>query len=450
MMVLKEDIPRIIPRYRRRNKMKKIGCRIMCVVFVMVAVLIIFPIFNSRAIAAEKPPIKFGCVYPLGGMGALMGKSAADAIEMAVEEINAKGGVLGRPLKCISRDGKLDPETTLRESKNLVFEEKVLWLQVGIGTGLSIPVCEFAGQYGKSEGFLVLPIAQGLSITNSGFNPYVFRLYPSAKASGRALALGVAQRWKPKRLVCISADYAYGHDAVRELKEEYIKVVPEAKFYDTVWCPLGTTDFTPYISKIMGCDAEVVFNTSWGADYMAFVKQAIPYGYYKKFREAGCDVGNLSSIGHLRKGDPYPEGALSLDCSPIWELDNPMAKRYRGQFYKRYGYYSDPSGDMNYGYTYVMANAIKAVGATDIEKIIKHLEGRIVDLPAGSFKIRDYDHQLMIPQWAGIVSFTEDLPHPHVTKVWRPKNPEVLYHTIDEVKEARRKAKSPYVNFLGH
>jgi branched-chain amino acid transport system substrate-binding protein len=437
------------PELIRRYEMKKKGSLIKRQILIMLLASIVLTVFTSGSMAAEKKPIKFGCVYGLSGGGALMGKSAADAIKMAVEEINAAGGVLGRKLQGIYRDGGQDPEKTLRECKSLVFDEDVLWLQVGVGTAVGIQASQFAGQYGESEKFIVLPIAQGLSITTTDFNPYVFRLFSTALTGGRALAAGVKERWNAKKLVSISADYSYGHDAVNSFQEEYKKVMPDAKFYDTVWYPHGSTDFTPYVSRIMALDAEVVYNSAWGGDYVAFVKQAAPYGYYKKFHECGCDIGNVSSIGHLRRGDPYPKGALSLNFCPVWELDNPMAKHYFSKFLKKYNYYSDFTGNVNYGYTHVMAKAINSIGSTDIDKIIAYLEGRVIDVACGSFEIRTYDHQLLIPQWSGTIEFTEGMPHPHVTDIWRPEDPTALYYSVEEIKEMRTKANSPYVNYSG-
>jgi hypothetical protein len=97
-----------------------------------------------------------------------------------------------------------------------------------------------------------------------------------------------------------------------------------------------------------------------------------------------------------------------------------------------------------------MAKAVNEVGSTDIHKIISHLEDRTVETTSGSWKIRGYDHQLMIPRWSGTVAFTDDMPYPHIINLWRPEKPETLYRTVAEVKEARKKANNPYVNYLGH
>ena len=423
----------------------------------IIKILIGFVLFGlviiSAASAAEQKPIVIGVVAPASGMAAMYGKTGIDSLNMAMEEINAAGGVLGRKLVMVTRDGQMDPEITLRETKALVYEEDALLMFTFVGTSVCMPSVDFAGEQGKKENFIMIPHTIGEPVTEAKFNPYTFRPYQITYATSYTMAQAIYEKYHPKKILIIGADYSYSRENARAIKELYGKYDPKTEFTRDIYTPMGTSDFTPFISQIMASGADVVFNMLWGGDYAAFLKQAYGYGYYDKMKEAGVTAGLWSSVNHLKKGDPWPKGVLSGEYAPIWQVYGKLGKGLNDRYYKKYGYYMGENATHTYSMLYIMANAIKEAGTVDdVHKIIKALEDKEVEHALGRFKMRGYDHQMMMPFWAGTVSWPDNLPHPRVLDAWAPPKEdwEKIYRSIPEIKAIREKAGNPYATYLGN
>jgi len=402
--------------------------------------------------AAAAQDISFGVISGMSGVSAMYGQAAKDGASMAVKEMNGAGGVLGRKVVSIFRDNQSSPEITLRESKSLVFENHVLWLQVGVGTSVVLPAVDFAGEYGKSEKFLMLPSSIGDMMTEDKFNRYTVRLWQNSTPVGRVMSRAVYRAYGDSKYMCVGVDVSTTRLMFDTFKNDMRKINPKIEFLPDLFTPLGATDFTPYISKIMASDAKVVYNQMWGGDYAAWLKQAYAFGFFDKIHEVGTASGQVESVGHLRKGDPWPKGVLSGEYAPIWEVYGTLGKGFNDRFYKEFGYYPGQNAVNNYSWVYIMADLIKDVKSTDVEKLISGFEGRMVEHALGRYKVRAYDHQIMMPFWAGITEFPDTLPHPRVLKVWAPppEEYESLYRTIPEIKALRQKAGNPYANYLGN
>ena len=423
------------------------------IIKILIGVVLLGLVIASAASAAEQKPIVFAVVYPNSGMAAMYGKTSIDSIGLAIEEINAAGGVLGRKIVMEFRDGQGDPEINLREVKAMVYEKDALVVQVGVGSSQCMPSVDFAGEYGKKENFLLIPHTIGEQATEAKFNPYIFRPYQISYATTYTMAHAIFEKYHPKKILCIAADYSYPREAVKAFKDQYRKLDPKTEFTRDIFTPLGTSDYTPFISKVMASGADVVLNLLWGGDYASFLKQAFAYGYFDKMTEAGTTSGLWPSVSHLRKGDPWPKGVLSGEYAPIWEAYSKLGEGLNDRYYKKFGYYMGENAVHNYSYTHIMANAIKEAGSTDdVHKIIRNLEGKEVEHALGRFKVRGYDHQIIMPFWAGTVKWPDTLPHPRTMDCWAPPREEwdSIYHSIAEIKAIREKAGNPYANYLGH
>jgi len=422
------------------------------IIKILIGFVLLGLVITSAASAEELKPIVIGVAYPNSGMAAMYGKTSIDSIGMAIEEINAAGGVLGRKLVMEFRDGQGDPEVTLRETKALVYEKDALIVMNGVGTSVCLPSVEFAAEQGKNENFLLVPHTIGDPVTEARFNPYTFRPYQITYVTSYTMAHAIYKKYQPKKILIMGADYSYSRDNSKAFKELYGKLDTKCEFTRDIYTPLNTADFTPYISQIMASGADVVYNMLWGGDYAAFLKQAYAYGYFDKVHEAGTTSGLWSSVGHLKKGDPWPKDVLSGEYAPIWEVYSKLGEGLNDRYYKKFGYYMGENATNSYSMVYIMAKAIKEAGSIEVDKIIHALENKVVEHALGYFKLRGYDHQMMMPFWAGTVKWPDTLPHPRVLNVWAPPKEdwEKIYHSIAEIKAIREKANNPYATYLGN
>jgi branched-chain amino acid transport system substrate-binding protein len=402
------------------------------IVTIIVAAVALFA--AATAHAADKPPIVVGFVHSMSGPMSMYGISSEAGGKIALEEINAAGGILGRPLKMITRDDKLNPEVGLREAKDLVTTEKVDVLSGTISSAVGVAISNYAKREKK---LFFLTIAQSSSITEENFHRYVFRTTTNTVPYfGYAPAIALAKTKRAKKIITLGFDYEAGRNAIKMFKEKYLQLVPDAKIIDELWTPLNTTDFTPFITKIANSGADAfVLGAIYGGGELAFTKQADAFGLYDKMFAIQPCAGDVETWSNVKQGEPYPKGALATTRYPFWILKDAKNKAFVEKHKAMTGFWPSYGALNQYVITYALKAAIEKVGAVDTEKIITALEGMTLDTLVGKVPIRPYDHQAMMPTGYGIMGFSADLPFPHIVDVSMVG--EESYHTLDQIKALR-------------
>jgi branched-chain amino acid transport system substrate-binding protein len=403
--------------------------KIIFVSFIAIALAISFTVPAQ----AEKP-IKIGFIHSLsGGVGQVYGVPDLAGVKIAVEEINAAGGILGRKLEVISRDDKLKPEVGVREAKDLILNEKVDWIQGTVSSAVALAI----SSYCKAEKVIFLvSVSQSAAITGEKGHRYVFRMCTNTTNYARSMANAAAKNWGGKKVFIIGPDYEYGHRCKADFMEAYTKLVPGAEVVGELWPKLGNKDYTPYITKIMATDLDFVYCSLYGGDLLSFTKTACPFGYFDKIKHCGQDWGNMEGLSSMTKSC-YPKGVLGGSHYPWWQLDNAKSNAFYPKFKKETGMDAGLGAAAGYTIVYAMKQAIEKAGAVDTEKDVDALAGSVVDSVVGPLKIRACDHQAMWPFWVGQVAFTDAFPWPHVTNAVAMDPPEKGYRSCEEIKAAR-------------
>jgi branched-chain amino acid transport system substrate-binding protein len=398
---------------------------------ILLSVLWILPIQGAE-------PIKVGFLHSLsGGVGEVYGVPDLEGVKIAVEEINKGGGILGRPLTLISRDDKASPETGLREAKDLVLNQKVDWIQGVVSSAVALAVSAYCKE---QKVIFIDTVAQSAAATEEKGHRYIFRVTTNTTCYARSIAYGASKIWPgSKKVFIIGPDYEYGHRCKKDFMQAYTQLVPDAQVIGELWPKLGTKDYTPYISKIMGSGCDFVYCSLWGGDVLSFTKTAWPFGYFDKIKHAGQDWGNIEGLSKMTR-EAYPKGAIGGSHYPWWVLDNPVSNAYWPKFKKLTGMDAGLAAASGYTTVYAMKKAIEKAGAIHTEKIIDALEGLEFDSPAGRLQIRACDHQTLWPFWVGPVAMTAEHPWPHITNPVLI-DPEKCYSSCSEVEAARKAAK---------
>ena len=407
--------------------------RVIRTIVLVVSIVLIFS-WIGLAQAAEIKPIVIGFIHSMSGAMSMYGISSEAGGKIAIDEINAAGGVLGRPLKMITRDDKLNPETGLREAKDLLLSEKADFLTGTISSAVALAISDYVKREKK---LFLVNISQTSSLTEENWHRYIFRIDTNAVPYwGYAPAIALAKTWKAKKIISLGFDYETGKNSLKGFKEKYLSLVPDAKIIDELWAPLGTTDFTAYITKMANSGADAFFLACiYGGGELAFTKQAYAFGLYDKMKAIQPCAGDVETWYEVKKGEPYPKGALATCRYPYWAIKDPRNKAFVEKHNKLVGF--PPSyGAMNqYFIIYALKAAIEKVKAVDTEKIIGALEGMTLNTFVGKVPIRAYDHQAMMPNWYGVIDFEPNLTFPHIVKV------DILgeegYHTVEQIKAIR-------------
>lgn len=396
----------------------------------MVLVLTTMLLFATGGFAEDT--IKLGGMLPLSGRAADLGITCKQGAELAVKEINAKGGVLGKKLELLMADSKANVQELVSLSKRYIQKDEVNFLFGVVSSAGSLAV----GEVAKQEKVIFMDtVGSTDTFTKEKWNRYSFRSGTCNSQESNSLALYAARKYpKLAKFYNLGPDYEYGRTMWEIFKARTAKVNPKAEFIGEQWPKLFIPDYTTYINAILAAKPDAVFCTLWGGDLVAFIKQAKPYGIFDKMKWIVATGGDITVAKAL--GQDMPKGMI-VDQRyyfhwPETERNQAFVKAYRDD-YKDY-----PSAWAAEGYdgVYFLAEAVKKAGSLDTEKVIEALEGLSIDAPRGKATLRKEDHQLSSDFMVGETVFVKQYPFVIVGNPEVFRADEVLY-SIEEWKKAQ-------------
>jgi branched-chain amino acid transport system substrate-binding protein len=343
--------------------------------------------------ASAQKSIKVGYPMILSGPGALFGEPAAKGAQMFVDEINAKGGVLGRKLELLPRDTKGNADEAVRVSRELILKENVDFL-VGTLTSAEGPAVSVVAKENKVVFIAPIPKTDQLTAADK-LHPYIFRVASTCTIEGRTAAELMA-KWGVKRVATISPDYAYGQEVTKAFVDYIKKIKPDVEIVDQQWPKLGEQDYTPFINAQLAKKPEAVFSSLWGGHFVTFAKQAKPLGYFDAIKYNFFGAGEAASPETTKSmGADYPVGIWGNSYDAFYWTEGPPAHRDYVARVSKYLKDEYPSSWAIQGYIgmQALAEAIKKAGSTDADKVSKALMGLTIDMPHGKMTIRAKDHQ---------------------------------------------------------
>ena len=359
-----------------------------------------------RQAFGQAKPYKLGVMQPLTGTAAAGGKTALVGTMMAVERINKAGGVNGRPLEPIVVDYESKPDIGRRKAEKLTLEDKV---DVAEGGYLSNVCLACMPVFEESKTVYMIGVCLDTTITQSKCSRYVFRPFDFAPAQAVAAAPYLVNKLGKKWFIAF-ADYAWGQSTKDAFVAEIKKIGGEV--VGTLGVPLGTTEMTPFLSKISG-SFDGIFGIFFGPQGIAFVTQSYDLGLSKKYKIAGD--GAIAVSTSLPAMGAKADGFVGIDrYVPVLEgvLNTPHHKRFLEEAVRRLKEI-DPSGPLPDRYVqsnYEAVNALKIGmqrsgfrGKEDTMKLIEALEGLEMkegdDFPQGDKTLRKEDHQAFLREF---------------------------------------------------
>ncbi len=370
--------------------------------------------------AAE--PIKIGFPIPLSGPTAVYGEPVLKGAELAVSEINAKGGVLGRKLELLSRDSKANADEAVRVARELIIKNNVDFL-VGTLTSAEAPAVSTVAKENKIV--FIAPTSKSTILTDEKhLHPYIFRVASNTDVEGVAGATLMA-RWKDvKTVATIAPDYAYGRDSIAAFIASLKKLRPDITIVDQQWPKLGEPDFTAFITAQMGKKPDAVYCSLFAGDFVTFSKEATPRGYFKAINNRmidGAEVGTTDEAQAL--GPDYPYGIVSDAYDPVvWAGTEPPAHKKFIADLTAYAKAKYASGWSIVGYQaiYALADGIKKAGDTKSDDVAKALLGMTFDTPVGKRTFSAKSHETFAPEYWGVM--VKEASYPFAVM----KDPELL------------------------
>ena len=361
----------------------------------------------SAPLAAQaEDTIKIGFPIPLSGPTAVYGEPILKGAQMAVQEINAAGGVLGKKLELLPRDSKANADEAVRLSRELIIKDGVDFL-AGTLTSAEAPAVSTVAKENKIV--FLAPSSKSTILTDAQhIHPYIFRVASNTDVEGLAGAEDMAKFPNVKTIVTIAPDYAYGRDSIAAFIKALKDKAPNMQVVDSQWPKLGEPDFTAFINAMMSKKPDAIYCSLFAGDFVTFVKQATPLGLFKAVDNRLIDGGEVGTPDEAQAlGADYPYGIIANAYDPvIWGGGNepPEHKKFIEDL-KAFTHAQYASGWSIMGYEMIeaLAEGIKKAGDTKSDDVSKALTGMTFDTPVGKRSFSVKSHETFAPEYTGVM-----------------------------------------------
>ena len=353
-----------------------------------------------------------------------------DAFKLAVDELNAKGGILGRKIEFTTRDDKFKVDLALSMAKELVMNEKVDILMGTINSAGALAVSEFC----KTEKIpFLVTFSKSDKVTGEKGHRYVFSITENTVMIGKAAAVGLAK--KPFLKYWIAGDdYEYGHALADGVWSNLKRIKPQVERIGQSWWKVGEPELTPYLTAITSAKPDAVIFATGGASMVNVMKAAKASGFAERIPMFIHTATELSTLAPL--GLEAPEKVIGTSNYHFYYPDNPKNKAFAKAFREAFG--REPKVGALYGYltAQFIAKALEKAGKMDREKFIDALEKLKVDSPVGEVEMRAYDHQAMLPMFMGVTKKAPGYPFLIASDIVTIPAREVM-PSVEEIKKVR-------------
>jgi branched-chain amino acid transport system substrate-binding protein len=343
--------------------------------------------------AAAQDTIKIGELNSYKAQPAFLG-AYKRGMELAIEEINSKGGVLGKKLELISRDDGATPGDAVRVAEELITHDGA---QLITGTYLSnvgLAVANFAGQ--KKMFFLAAePLTDKLTWQNG--NKYTYRLRPSTYMQ-TAMLMPAATAFHKKKWALVYPNFEYGQSAAEAFKTLMKKAQPDVEFVTEQAPPLGKIDAGAVAQAIDDAKPDAIFNVLFGGDLAKFVREGNTRGVFKDRPVMSLLSGEPEYLDPLK--DETPVG-WAVTGYPWDKIKTPEHLAFVTAYQKKFDDYPRLGSVVGYLTIKSIAAGIAKARSTDSEKLVQAFKDLKVEGPFGPFTYRASDHQATMGAFVG-------------------------------------------------
>ena len=354
---------------------------------------------NLGAPALAQSTIKIGELNSYKAQPAFL-EPYRKAWELAIEEINGKGGVLGKKLEVVSRDDGGTPGDAVRVASELTTREGTNILAGTFLSNIGLAVTELAG---KEKVFFLAAEPLTDKITWQDGNRYTFRLRPSTYMQV-AMLMPDTIAAKKKRWAIIYPNFEYGQSAASWFKQMLRKVQPDVEFVSEQATPLGKVDAGAVVQAIDDAKPEAIFNVLFAADLAKLVREGTTRGSFKNRTVVSLLSGEPEYLDPLK--DEAPVGWI-VTGYPWDAIETPAHKAFLDAYQKRWNDYPRLGSVVGYDTINSLAAGIAKAGSTDTDKLVAAFRGLKVEGPFGPFEFRANDHQATMGAFVGKIALKD-------------------------------------------
>ena len=343
--------------------------------------------------SAAAQPIKIGELNSYKVFPAFL-EPYKKGFELALEEINAKGGVNGRKLEIVSRDDGGTPGDAVRVAEELISRDKADVLMGTFASNVGLAVANLAAQ--RKIVFLAAEPLTDKIVWENG-NAYTFRLRPSTYMQV-AMLVPEAAKLKKKRWAIVYPNYEYGQSATESFKKLLKAAQPDVEFVAEQASPLGKIEAGAVVQALADAKPDAIFSALFAADLQKFVREGNTRGLFANRSVFNLLGGEPEYLDPLK--DETPEGWW-VTGYPWSELKTPEHMRFRQAYEKRWNDYPRVGSVVGYTAVHAIAEGLRKAGSTDPQKVSASLAGLEMESPFGRITWRAIDHQSTMGAYVG-------------------------------------------------
>jgi branched-chain amino acid transport system substrate-binding protein len=324
--------------------------------------------------------------------------------QMALDEINAAGGVLGRPLEVIARDDGGKPGNAVTIAEELVTKDKVDFLVGTFFSHIGVAMTNYAKQ---REVLFIATEPMSDDITWNQGNKYTFRLRPSTYIQSAMLAEEAA-KLPAKRWATVAPNYKFGQDAVAAFKKVMKEKRPDVEFVEEQWPALFKIDPGATVQALAQAKPDGIYSALFSRDLAAFVREAELRGLLNDdITFVGLLTGEPEYLDPL--GEEAPQNWI-VTGYPWYAIDDPAHKKFVEDYRAKYGETPRMGSLVGYVTMYAIKAMIEKAGSLDRDELITALEGLTFDSIIGPITFRANDHQSDMGTWVGRTAVVDGRP----------------------------------------
>jgi branched-chain amino acid transport system substrate-binding protein len=342
---------------------------------------------------AQAGPIRLGEINSYSAQPAFL-QPYRNGWLLAQEEVNAAGGIGGRPIETIFRDDAGKPEDAVRHAGELVNAERVSLLAGGFLSNVGLAIADFDLQ-NKRLFVASEPLTDAL-VWSKG-NRYTFRLRASTYMQS-AMLVEEAAKLPARKWAVVAPNYEYGQSAVRWFKELLTRAVPDVQFVAEQFPALGRIDAGATVQALAAANPEAIFNVTFGADLTNFVRQGSTRGLFEKRSVVSLLTGEPEYLDPL--GDEAPEGWI-VTGYPWDQINTPAHTAFRDAYRKRWNDYPRLGSVVGYATVQSLAAMLKRTAGLETEQLVAAMTGLGLETPFGAVEYRAIDHQSTMGAYVG-------------------------------------------------
>jgi branched-chain amino acid transport system substrate-binding protein len=349
--------------------------------------------------------VTIGAAVPLTGTYAAQGADELKGMELAVDHINQNHplmkaiapkvdkGVLGKTVKLVSADSAAKPNQAVQEQQTFINQNKVILMTGSTSSAVAVALNKFAQ---REKVLYVAGISGSNDTTGKDCVRYGFRQDFYGETAANAIGPVLVKAYgKNRKAAFMTPDYTYGHTVTKSVNDYLTSQGGWTQVTDQV-SPLGTQDFSQYLTNIANSGAEFIINVNWGRDAVLSVQQARQFGLTPKMQ-----MVIPYQIPFLAKevGAELTEGVFAA-TDFWWTLEDkyPLAKMFVEAFQKKYNYRPEWGAENSYNSFSAWARMVTEAGSFYPPDVIKQYEkGETIPSLVGDVHYRPEDHQCVRP-----------------------------------------------------